>query len=340
MYKIYPKLTKDYILSFISQEQIFEYYLGVKVDTNVLICSPLRADDNPSFGFKYVKGRLRAKDFAGYFWGDCFDLVAYLNNLNANNRQDFYQILLIIARDFNLHKFENQDNHRVYTPDKLVIPKEKSKLIIKIKVRDWNIGDAEYWNKKYGISRKTLGECDVYPCEYVWINNQPVYTYTKNDPAYGYFFGHDENKIENWKIYYPLRKRNRFISNEACVEGIRNLKDSDTIVITKSFKDVIVMKQYSIQAIAPHSETFLLPKEVIEKLELKYENIYSLMDFDRTGVTMANLLRKVYNIPPLFITNGRFGTINHLVKDFSDYVERYKQDKTNELINNTKKALK
>lgn len=345
MFEILPKLTKDYILSFISQEQIFERYLNVNnIDhlaaNNILIHSPLRSsDENPSFGFKYVNGRLRAKDFSGYFWGDCFDLVAYDNNLMANDKSDFFKVLTIIAKEFRLHKYKGQQNH-IYIPDRLVVQKDRTKLVIKIAIRDWNSSDGDYWNRKYQVSKRTLQKTDVYPCEYVWINNQCVYSYMKSDPAYGYFGGHDDNKIENWKIYYPFRKKNRFISNEACVEGWRNLEDADIVIITKSKKDTVVLKEFSLQAISPHSETHLLPKEIIEKLELRYEYIYSLMDFDRTGVAMANQLRKVYNIEPLFFTNGRFGSINYCVKDFSDYVEKYRKDKAIELINNIKNNVR
>ncbi|MEK6881668.1 MAG: hypothetical protein AABY22_18760 [Nanoarchaeota archaeon] len=60
MLGILPKITKDYILSKITQEQIFERYLGIPVVTDNLIHSPIRSNDNnPSFGFNYNnKGKL------------------------------------------------------------------------------------------------------------------------------------------------------------------------------------------------------------------------------------------------------------------------------------------
>ncbi len=60
------------------------------------------------------------------------------------------------------------------------------------------------------------------------------------------------------------------------------------------------------------------------------------MDFDLTGVKMANTLLKRYNIQPLFLTDGRFGTINYGAKDISDYIEINGTTETLKLINQCK----
>jgi hypothetical protein len=109
-YGVLPTLTRDYILSKISQEQIFEYYLGVQVDgSGALMKTPAvirPRDNNPTFNFKYSdNGKLRARDWAGYFWGDCFDIVAYVLRLDAKDKKSFNVILDQIARDFRLHKY-------------------------------------------------------------------------------------------------------------------------------------------------------------------------------------------------------------------------------------------
>ena len=78
------KLTKQYVLSKVSQVTIFATYLNLSnttvqncIDNGELIVSPLREDVHPTCGFAYDrKGKLKFRDFAGYFWGDCFDLVA------------------------------------------------------------------------------------------------------------------------------------------------------------------------------------------------------------------------------------------------------------------------
>lgn len=77
-------LTKDYIFSKVSQVTIFSVYTGISVediqyciDTGEFISSPFREDTHPSFGFRYDnRNKLKGRDFAGYWWGDCIDAAA------------------------------------------------------------------------------------------------------------------------------------------------------------------------------------------------------------------------------------------------------------------------
>ena len=97
------KLTKEYVLSKVSQITIFSTYLNLSdkiiqycIDSGELICSPIRDDVHPTCGFRYdKKGKLKFRDFAGYFWGDAFDVVAlvmanmYNKNYDVSNKEDF-----------------------------------------------------------------------------------------------------------------------------------------------------------------------------------------------------------------------------------------------------------
>ena len=66
---------------------------------------------------------------------------------------------------------------------------------------------------------------------------------------------------------------------------------------------------------------------------LSYHTInFVLLDFDITGVRMANYLRKKYPVIVLFLTNGRYGTKDYGAKDFSDYVKKYGVEAGDELI--------
>lgn len=102
---IYPKLTKDYILKRVSQEEIMEKYWGVALVFGEQICSELRKDANPTCGFYYNKtGRLRLRDLAGHFWGDCFDMCAARIQVNVSTKQGFQLILHTIAKDFRIDR--------------------------------------------------------------------------------------------------------------------------------------------------------------------------------------------------------------------------------------------
>ena len=109
------KLTKDYILSKVDQITIFSTYFNLPIeiiqyciDTGEFIVSPIRADLHPTCGFRYDnRGKLKFKDFAGYFWGDCFDAAGYIiskmkgnENLDISNKQDFIKVLRHITFTF------------------------------------------------------------------------------------------------------------------------------------------------------------------------------------------------------------------------------------------------
>ena len=70
------KVTKESLLQFTTEEQIFEYYLGTAIDLESKYHSPLRSDRYPTCSFTVTaSGRLWFKDWSGHFKGDCFNLV-------------------------------------------------------------------------------------------------------------------------------------------------------------------------------------------------------------------------------------------------------------------------
>lgn len=343
-YGILPKLTKNYLMQHISQEDIFAHYLDISIgeiynciDTNNLILDPTRTDTLPTFGFKYSGNRLRARDFAGGFRGDCFDLVADQLNLNANSKSGFYIILDQIAQDFNLHTYANRIKikHRTVKDTSRVI-KESSKSIIKVTTREWNKIDARYWGQ-YHITRKGLKYFNIYPAMNVWVNGILRYEYNPQNPAYIYYFGKDENGIDEIKVYYPFRKKIRFITNTTVLQGKSQLLPARVCLVTKAYKDVVAIRSHTLlQAVAPASETHLLSKEDYDFVKRNCDYIFSLMDFDRTGKRMAKKLREEYGIPPLFVNQTASGIkLNHTAKDYTDLIAYKGLDYTNNLVDDT-----
>jgi hypothetical protein len=307
MYQLKPDLTAEYILSQYSQEQIMERYLGVPIKLRRRFLSPLREDKNPTCGFFYTKeGSLIFKDFAGFFSGGCFKVVMHIYNCS------FHEALEIIANDFGII-----DGVRVERKDyPHLVTFQRRETIIEVKRRPFNHEDREYWTQ-FGISKATLLHFHVPPLEAAWLNGKCIYSYRKGDPAYAYDFGD-----EQYKLYFPKRKTNRFMCNCSIVQGYQVPRDlSNGVVITKSMKDVMVLHEFGITAFAPQSETVYPDPEWIASLLAEAPVVKSLYDFDRAGVTMANHMRKRYGIEPLFLTNGRFGSPDFGAKDISDLVQ-------------------
>ena len=148
--KVTGTITKDYILNNISQSLIFSTYISKFLNFNITteeieylaanpsknIISPLRNDIVPSVGFMYKnirgKNKLKMRDFGGYFWGDCFDLVGYLIKKDSNSPIHFNEILNHIYLMLN-------GNVEVIPITNLDIIKTRS--VIKIEIRKWNNSD-------------------------------------------------------------------------------------------------------------------------------------------------------------------------------------------------------
>lgn len=346
---ILPNLTKDYILSKVSQEQIFEHYLPIKVTVGSLIKSPLRNDKNPTASFYYSQnGKLRFRDFGGNFWGDCFDLAALYENLNSSNKKDFNILLDKLARIFKIHKYENNEINPVISGSTLSIKEAvinfSGRKKIEVKAREFNEIDARFWQQG-NITKKFLKKFKVFACEYIWLNNNLIYTFNSKDPAYAYYFSKGE-----FKIYFPFRKEYRFISNTSVIQGKNLIEPAEYGIITKSYKDVIALNTFNIQSFAPSSESVLISKDEWFKIKWTCNHWFSLMDYDLQGIKMAIKLRKYYNIQPLFFTkednfksDNKDKTITKKgliynqykdfnVKDFFEFVSKYGKQETEKLI--------
>lgn len=339
---VYPTLTKSYILERITQEQIMEKYLNISVEIGVFVCSPLRKDNNPTCQFYYNQhGRLRFRDFSGHFWGDCFDAVAYRLGVNVSNKRSFQLIIHTIAKDFRIHKYQDineVNNYNKITKNFFNKKKAKSKTIFKVTPRPFNYHDDNYWGK-FNINRKLLAVGKVYAAQEIALKKDSefftnIYRYSVKDPAYCYYGGKDENGIDNWKIYYPFRKKGeqRFHSNSSFLQG-KHLITCDRIgIITKAYKDVLAFRSFGLQAVAPTAESVLLSKEDYWFMRTKFDYLISCMDYDRAGMLMAKKLRDVYRIEPMMFTNGLFNTKDYGSKDFAEYVDNQGKNNTIQLI--------
>ena len=358
------KLTKDYILSNVSQITIFSTYLNISdkiiqycIDTGELIKSPLRDDKHPTCGFRYDKrGKLKFRDFAGYFWGDCFDLVAYIMSytyrhpIDITNKRDFIKVLTHITFVFkDIFYGQEKDINLLSEIDNSIQVIKQSKTIIEIVSREWDDNDIEYW-KQFGIGLKDLNINFVVPVDQYYINRkvnpEPKYFYDVNDPCYGYILGQDKRGVYNIKLYFPKRTKSysRFICNCNHLEGIMQLERNDysAIILTKSTKDRIAIssaiRRYNslygegltinIGVINIPHETYHLRQNEYVWLTSKLKDglIVSLMDNDRTGKLEALWLRKNYGIKPVLIPH------KYNVKDFSELIQKTDEDSVNRLI--------
>lgn len=311
MYQLLPNLSARFILNNVSQEEIFEY-CGIPVRYNTFFCSPLRTDEHPTCSFKWIGEYLYFRDWAEEHSYNCFQMIKRIHNCSYGEAlelvyEKFVKKLTVIKPE--------------YTYEVESSPAYRSKSKIQVKLSKWQPEVIDYL-KSYHINKGKCVKFNIFPIEKVWVNGKLSWKYQPNDPAIAYYFGVDEQGNKKWKIYFYTRRVWRFIGNTNRINGwIQIPERGDLLVITKSLKDVVCFDTFGVPAIAMQNESTIPYDYIIEELRSRFTKIISFYDFDRTGVVNANKLKRLYNIPYIFLTNGRYGTVNFGAKDFSDYLK-------------------
>lgn len=284
-------------------ELLKEYF---NIEPKKIMNSIYREDRHPSFGFYISKnGRLRWKDFATGENGSIIDLIRKVYNKDIRYED------IIPKKDY-VQEYKNI---------------KKSYTIINIEKKEFDNRDLDFW-KQYYIDKSIL---DLYPVYSVSSFSIIKENNRKDYKAYGLCFAYvnNNNKI---KIYKP-KSTLKFISNmtNEDVMGLEYLTYSKSLIITKSFKDILVWRLFGYDAISFNSETSGIDYcvDIIKMLKNKYPFIFINYDYDGTGVQYAN---KLFSYLKGYIYKCIF-TNDVNAKDISDYIRLYGYDKTKELVN-------
>lgn len=333
-----PKLNKDLILSKLSEEQIFSFYIGSEIRSKKLFRSKLRNDKNPTCSmYRSKSGALIYKDFATNQHLNCFAYVMELFKC------DYYSALKIIANDFNIVRDSSivKNRGKIISKDFRIEEKEFSK--IQVEIQDFTELELKWWSK-YGITPDILKKYNVYSCKHVFLNDQLVAKSQQHCPIFGYY-GKKYQGNELWKIYFPKRKEYRFMGNYPSrkMQGYEQLpKTGKVCVITKSQKDCMTLYSLGIPACAPNSETIIPNETIISDLKSRFKYIICLWDNDYTGISFLNKFRHKYpeliytwipralkakDISDYYKENGKKETIK-LIKEFFVWLKENRQNWT------------
>lgn len=320
---IEPKLNKNFILSNLTEEQIFSYYIGSEVKSKKLFRSKLRKDRVPTCSFYRNKhGTLTYKDFATSQSLNCFGYVMELFKC------DYIEALRIIANDFGLIKDKILIKNKGVVISKDFKIEEKEFTKIQVEIQEFTDLELKWWSK-FGINKELLKKYNVYSCKHVFLNDQLIAKSQQNCPIFGYY-GKKYQGLEMWRIYFPKNRANKFLGNwpSKKVQGYEQLPESGNLLcITKSMKDVMCLNALGIDACAPCSETQFIPENILEDLKNRFKHIVVFFDVDLTGISFMNKLKKKY---PEFIYTWIPRKYN--CKDISDFYHENGKNKTKNLI--------
>lgn len=313
------ELNVKNILNIISQEDIYKYYLPKEFKFNVPFSSPLRVDKVPSFVIGGSNKNYRYKDFATGDTGNCFNFVMNLYNINFNNA------LIQIVSDLNIRSYFIIPNSSLTLSTKKAEYKNPGKslhigeTILKIKRREFNQYDYDYWNS-YGISPQYLKIGRIVAISHYFLND---IMYIAERYSYAYIEKKDDKTT--YKIYQPFSKYKKWLSgNDYSTIELWDLlpKKHKYLIITSSRKDALgIIENEKLPSIAFQSEMVIPKKVIIEQLSERFENIFILYDNDikddghNPGQEAA---QKIINKYPT-IKNLCIPT-EYLSKDYSDLI--------------------
>jgi len=329
MYGVFKPLTKESILQYVSEWNIFKYYIPSLQDPNVSFRSELRTEDNASCRVTKLSGRYRYKDFGETGSSkDCFDYVQHKFGINYN------EALKLIVTDFKLTGFIDTTSSTYHEISPVIRDSgrennaRKKPTIINIVERNWQLLDKMYWSDQYGITQSYLKEADIKPItEFTVISDKFPHGNTMRSTLHSYSMDYYEHQgAFRRKIYQPYSNSLKWLSNinNTVVQGIKLLpkQGGEVLFITSSFKDAgAITCNTGIYAIATNNETSFLPDSVFQKLRSKWRYIILWFDNDyhkedNPGLKFSLKISQEYNLPYVLTPDG-------YQKDPSDFVHTF-----------------
>lgn len=293
-------ITLDYILSKVSEYDIYSRYLG-QFKVGAIYNSPFRKDKNPSFGVYYSK-RTRQLLFKDHGSGECGNIVKFVSLFTGIT--NYNDILLDIVNRLKITTTTKLDSSKQYIPE--------TETVIGIVRQELTKTDINYWSQ-FHISKATLKKFGVESIKYYLCNGIVKGIYKDDNPMYAY------KVYNNFKIYRPLGdKYTKWRNNltEYDIQGYAQLpKKGDILFITKSMKDVMCMYEMGFHAISPSSESTFIPEDILEDLKKRFKRIIILFDRDPAGVRYSRKISLKTGLEAMFIRK------NYKSKDVSDAIK-------------------
>ena len=297
-FKYHVDNPKEIILERMSQEDIFSLAFG-QIDFNQKVTNPLRYDRNPGAWFEYIKDTLYFRDFA---WGerplDAFEFLSIYYDIPI---EQVYEYLL------NLDEIPHTE---AKVKKKRSKRKSQTKDIVVFPI-EMNGEDEKLWNK-WGLTVNDLKWNNVVKVSDYYIGDRkyiaPPFTYAKLEK-------------DCIKIYKPLAKKGeKFISsctgNEfGCLYNVDY--SNPKLIITKSFKDCILLRKIGYNAIYVQGEG-IIPTEM--DILKQFKEVYILFDNDTPGKVGARNLQLMIKHNTGIITKVIF---LKSAKDASDVVAQF-----------------
>jgi len=346
----------DKLLKYVEDYEIYQTLIGKDIELGETTNSPIRAsDDFPSFAL-YIPTRIPNirpeeiwfKDLADGRYGDVFKFVKYFaEHQYGEIISGRYEAIKFIDAQLELGLFD--DNNE---PTRVAIKRNYEKRPVKdlfYKSRPYTKHDLEFWSKHLQ-TKEDLEFWGIKSVRYL-LDDQGIVRkeFRRKELAFIYQF-FDKEKLYQPEAPRSFKFRNTCPGNDYnYYQGFEQLRGKNngvnTLIITKSFKDVIVFYKLfngilnlPVDCIAPHAESITLSEKFVDGIKQNYDHIICVSDFDLAGVKFANQCKK-HGFIVKFVSTERTLINNKykvLDKDISDYLINNGLSKTKKLLNSWK----
>jgi len=317
-------VNSEWVLNKVDQNQIFYAYFGDFIPYKKSYNSVFRKDRSASTGFFFGdSGELVYYDLGTGENLNCFAFVAKMYGIK------YGEAIRKVACDFGLIQceglhFEKKEINNSINFEK----KNKEEREIQIIPAVWNLKHAKYW-RQYGITKEELEKEHVYAVDKLFIDKNLIVN--KNDVLRFAYVVSVKGK-GYMKIYSPYADKFKWISNINLNTpfGWDTLNlDSETVYVTKSLKDMIVLKKIFPSVISTQNESEgALNSGLVKFLCKNFKKRIIVFDNDAVGVENCKKFNEkgfgYFNIPKDYIYEG--------IKDPSDFVAAYGIEKLKNLF--------
>ena len=320
-------LTIDAVLQKISDFDIFKAFMPYSNwELNKATTSPFHKDDFPSFLIGNKNGYLYFIDFSSGQRGSCFDFVMELYHLSTLD-----EALRMIDRRFGLG-FSHDTNTGEYKIIKSQYKQPEETLgkrysLIQVVTRKFTKEELNYWSDYYQ-DIQDLRDNHVYSIEKMYLNRK-LYSLKDTELRFGYLYG------SHWKTYFPyLDKKRKWISNVplTVLDGKENIIGCKTAFITKSKKDLMVLKKIYPCVVSTQNESFsCFSQENVDYIKSNSERQILMYDSDPPGVTASQQITKLFgfeycNVPRKYL--------NEDIKDWAAVAKSYDLEEIKKILRN------
>ena len=324
-------LTYNDLLERYREEEIYLHYLGDQFCINKFISSPFkdRSDSDPSFRLRYKNNMLLWYDYGDHQTGYPSSVVGFVMRYFGIDNYMF--ALAQIEKDMQDFKL-NTDILKEADLIRLKSNKESKKgAVLKAKYDDY---DLDFWAGLF-VTPALLLEYNVHGVKEAFIDGRLWRKSSKYDPIFAYVIDRDpKNYSMQWYRPFADVKGNKFRDHntDGKIFGLAQLpKNADTLIITKSCKDVLTLRAMGFWAICPFGEaSYVHLVAILPDLISRFNKVFIMYDPDRTGTEYSKLIASKFEgaVTNIIIPD-------YLEKDPADNVKAGKRQAFSEFLIST-----